>query len=108
MSVDRDEVDRIARLARLQLESEEADRLTEEMNRILEHAERLRGAGAEGGGHAPAVDTPGSAGRDIEGVRSETGEPDALSDPPGEFAPEWAEGFFVVPPPPGVTAEESE
>ena len=128
MSVDRTEVDRIARLARLELEDDEADRLTDEMNRILEHAERLRTAGVDGAGATGAAggaatdDAAGKASRSederaageaggaapagMSGARAETGEPDALDRDPSAFAPEWEEGFFVVPPPPGVTAQD--
>ena len=105
MSVDRDEVDRIARLARLDLEDDEADRLTDDMNRILEYAERLRTAGLE---NAPSAERPADKPTGIsgmEGARGETGEPDALDRGPSAFAPAFADGFFVVPPPPGVTAE---
>lgn len=98
MSVDRDEVERIAALAKLHLEDDEADRLTEEMNRILEHAARLRGIaadGAEGGAEAAPERTSGTRSVDAE-------EADELLRAPGSFAPDMREGFFVVPPPPGV------
>lgn len=107
MSVDRAEVDRIARLARLSLEDEEADRLTGEMNLILAYAEQLRSADSErsrGTSPRQADQQPEAIG----GVRDETGSPDPLSEGPGAFAPEWVEGFFVVPPLPGVTAEDDE
>lgn len=120
MSVDRTEVDRIARLARLRLGDEEAERLTEEMNRILEHAERLRDSGSSGGDHGtdPArggphdeVDGADRAGErrsptDLGGVRAEAGYPDPLERGPHDIAPAWRDHFFVVPPPPGVTAED--
>ena len=123
MSVTRDDVDRIAELARLRLEDAEADRLTEEMNRILEHADRLR---AEGGGSAnggagvvgpglvseespgdPDEPTAGTDGRPaISGARAPgPTPPDELESAPADFAPRFEDGFFVVPPPHGVQAE---
>ena len=104
MSVDREEVERIAGLARLELEDDEAARLTAEMNRILAYAERLRGVSFDSS-EAPAV---GGADReDMSGVRDESlTDPDALHSEAASFAPEWRDGFFVVPPPPGVTAED--
>lgn len=106
MSVDRAEVERIAKLAQLRFADAELDRLTDEMNRILGHAERLAlnddGAGAAATGHAP----DGFARDALAGVRDAgLRAPDRLSDPPESFAPRWQDGFFVVPPPPGVTAE---
>ena len=101
MSVDRAEVERIAKLAQLRFADAELDRLTDEMNRILGHAERLaqtdEGAGGVATGHAPDA---------LQGVRDAGLQvPDRLADPPASFAPQWQDGFFVVPPPPGVTAE---
>lgn len=63
MSVDREEVERIGRLAKLRLTDDEADRLTDEMNRILEHAERLRG-----------LEEASGAGRAIEGGDAGSGQ----------------------------------
>lgn len=115
MSVDRDEVRRIAELARLDLDDAEADRLTEDMNRILEHAERLRGLDADeaapgaaaeaAGGASEATDGPRGA---AEAVSDDAIGPDPLLRPPRAFAPELIEGFFAVPPPPGVVADDSE
>lgn len=134
MSVDRDEVRRIADLAKLDLDDEEADRLAGEMNRILEHAERLRSLDAHAGTAAagdesradPDASGPGGdpsgaggAGGGAAGAESETAGaeggavdapsgPDPLLRPPGAFAPEMIEGFFVVPPPPGVVADDAD
>ena len=102
MSVDRAEVERIAALARLRLEEAEVDSLTEEMNQILEHARRLRGL--ETGGE-PSVVSPSGSGP--AGTRTEEAEaPDRLYRPLTDFAPRMEGGFFLVPPPPGVTRAE--
>jgi Asp-tRNA(Asn)/Glu-tRNA(Gln) amidotransferase C subunit len=128
VSVDREEVDRIAALARLRLDSTEGEALTMDMNRILEHVDRLQDAMA-GGGHAAALegrDGEGSsraeaeeaqtrggaadAARDaVEGVRDPAAEsPDPLVADVSGFAPAVQEGFFVVPPPQGVTVPDGE
>lgn len=134
MSVDRDEVRRIAELAKLSLDESETDRLAEEMTRILGHAERLRGVGSRTVSDAPdRADTEdgsdlddGSDGfkasnrdpgtpfpRTSEGAQPgsgaapDAGAPDPLARDLTDFAPEMHEGFFTVPPPPGVSAEDS-
>ncbi len=95
MSVDRSEILRIAKLAQLRFDDDEADRLTEEMNGILEYAARLRELrddSAEG-----ALETSSS------GTRSQDAEvPDVLAGDLRSFAPREVDGFFVVPPPPGL------
>jgi aspartyl/glutamyl-tRNA(Asn/Gln) amidotransferase C subunit len=100
VTVDRTEVARIAGLARLRLEADEVDRLTGDVNRILEYVDRLRGA-ADGRDRAEAAEPHAG-----EGARQDApGGPDPLTSGPGTFAPSFEQGFFVVPPPPGVTAE---
>jgi len=109
MSVGREQAERIAHLARLRFEDEELARITAELNHILEHVESLAaleagGGGGTGGrshGHLPTGGAPTvtecSPTRD---ARAE--EPDALRRDVGTFAPDWREGFFAVPPLPGV------
>lgn len=99
MSVDGDEVRRIADLAKLSLAEDEVDRLAEEMSRILDHARRLREVdGAVTDGSADEAFAGASpAGPDVSAV-----EPDPLLLPPEDVAPDMREGFFTVPPPPGV------
>ncbi|KPJ83253.1 MAG: hypothetical protein AMS19_05045 [Gemmatimonas sp. SG8_23] len=115
MSVDRAEVGRIAALARLRLETDEAERLTHEMNRILEHVDRLQEATettgapeAGAGGAAPGAPDTGEGGgaAPLRGVRAPEAEhPDRLASAVSDFAPRVEEGFLVVPPPHGVTPE---
>ena len=68
MSVDRDEVERVALLARLDLGDDEVGRLTEDLNRVLQQAERLRAACSDSPGitledSALDVTTSGPPGR---------------------------------------------
>lgn len=116
MSVDRREVERIARLARLSLEDAEAERLALELSRILAHATRLGELtpGSPDGGQierrdgseaTAESDGDGSGPSAFAGTRDSGAErPERLAAPPQSFAPEMSKGFFVVPPPPGVTA----
>lgn len=101
MTVRRSDVERIAALAHLTLDEDQTVRLTEEMNRILAHADRLHEVGgAEGAERGEAPLQPDS---EMSGVRSGTVVPDELLARPSDFAPRYEEGFFVVPPPPGVS-----
>jgi len=99
MSVDRNEVVRIAGLAHLTFGDDELDRLTDELNRILGHVDMLRtlelGSESDLGVHQ----------RGVASTRSPEAEaPDRLAEGPDGFAPDWRDGFFVVPAPPGVQA----
>ena len=97
MSVDRTDVERIATLARLRFDDRELDRLTAELNQILDHFEVLRSL-ADIGSENAAVPGAGPA----SSGSSAAGEPDALEVELQAIAPRWSDGFFVVPPPPGV------
>jgi Asp-tRNA(Asn)/Glu-tRNA(Gln) amidotransferase C subunit len=111
VSVTRGEVDRIAELALLRLQEGEAERLTREMNRILEHADRLRSvAGDLDARPGDGASEGGEVGTDslevLTGVRVRAAEePDPLGCGPSDFAPRFKDGFFLVPPPRGVQAE---
>ena len=98
MSVEREEARRIATLARLHFDEAELTRVTEELNHILDHVASLRSL-EKRGAHVkeePQASTRGPAAE----------EPDALRRDIGAFAPDWREGFFVVPPLPGVRVED--
>lgn len=98
MSVDREEVLRIASLARLRLEEDDLDRMTHDLNSILAHVDQLMELEEEAPGAGDGR-TEGSSTRRTEG----TGEERDLD--PSRVAPAWRDGFFLVPPPPGVHAE---
>jgi len=97
--VGRDEARRIATLARLRFDADELGRVTEDLNHILDHVEELRSL------EHRTVDTR------LDGERMSTrGEeaerPDDLRRDIASFAPDWRDGFFVVPPFPGVHQED--
>ena len=100
MSVDREEILRIASLARLRLDEGDLERMTRELNTILGHVDAL----AELDGlPAPAASSgvePLRSTRAAEG----TGGRKPVEDP-GALAPAWKDGFFLVPPPPGIHAD---
>ncbi len=100
--VDEDEVRRVARLARLELEEDEVARLAEELGRILDHVDALedvelddlrepeRPAGSDGEPPDPAADAPPA-------FRPDVPSPDPMAAGPERAAPDWRDGFFVVP-----------
>jgi aspartyl-tRNA(Asn)/glutamyl-tRNA(Gln) amidotransferase subunit C len=100
MSVDPEEVLRIARLARLRLDDDELERMTDDLNSILEHVDALG---------ALEDDDVADEGRWAERTSTRLAE-ETVADPerldPSGMAPAFQDGFFVVPPPPGVHAGE--
>lgn len=125
MTVDRTQVEAMARLGQLEVDEAEAERLAAEMTRILEHADRLRGlstaedaavggqvgdGGEDEGAHADRVrrgkggaDRSERADQADQADQADVGGPDRLHRAPADFAPRFEDGFFLVPPPPGVT-----
>jgi aspartyl-tRNA(Asn)/glutamyl-tRNA(Gln) amidotransferase subunit C len=97
MAVSRDEVLRVAALARLRLDPAEVELFTAQLSSILDHNSvlgRVRGAAPEAG---EPVDWPAPQ-------RDDSGTPDALARPPAELAPAWEDGFFAVPRLPALDA----
>ncbi len=89
MKISRAEARRIAELAHLEFDEEGLERMASEMAEILGYVEQLRACRAD---VSPALDVsappPGGA-------------PEVRTTPPAlieENAPEWRDGFFVVPP----------
>ena len=86
MKISRDEAKRIADLAHLAFDDAALDRMASEMTKILSYIDQLAEAeigevAAAGGGATPLRDDlPGSQPAD-----------------PARNAPEWDDGFFVVP-----------
>ena len=90
MSIDREEVLSIARLARLSLTPGEVDALTADLGGILDHMQDLAAADL---GETGRIATSSAAAP----LRDDRVAPDALHRDPAQIAPDWREGFFVVP-----------
>lgn len=91
MAVTKEELKRIATLARLRLEAEEVEEMSVQLSSILDHMEELRQANVAG--VAPVK----SVGERTAPLRADEVGADALHCPPAALAPEWIEPFFVVP-----------
>lgn len=103
MNVTPAEARRIAVLAHLKLDEDELERLTGELNRILEHVVALGGLELS---DVSDVEALAGALPSLRGAEAEA--PDALVRGPEAAAPDYREGFFVVPSLPGLSdgAEE--
>lgn len=102
--IDHEQVRRVARLARLELSGEEVDRLADELGRVLSRFRELEAAEVDGAGHgtgeestAESPDADIDAETDGSGLRPDEPDADPLARGPGELAPEWEDGFFLVP-----------
>lgn len=91
MSVTRDEVLRIARLAELDVDEETLPELADQMSRILDYVAQLSAVPANG---SVKVFVPGP---DAIRFRNDEVNPAPLAVGPDKFAPAFKEGFFVVP-----------
>ncbi len=100
MAIDRAEVRRIAHLARLALEEEEVDRRARERSAILGHLEALKAV------EVSAVEPLAIAAERSDPLREDRSDAcDPLLDPPESFAPEWRDGFFLLPRLPALDAD---
>lgn len=98
MSVSPDDVERIARLAALEVDDASLPALTAQIGRILEYVsqlERVQGAAA-----MPGISHPPALREDV--VRQAD-----LAAPPGSIAPAFKDGLFLVPRLGGVGADAS-
>jgi aspartyl-tRNA(Asn)/glutamyl-tRNA(Gln) amidotransferase subunit C len=91
MSIGRKEVLHVARLAELAVGEEELDRLVDQMNRIVDYVARLDLVTAD---HIADPFLPGPA---SVALREDVPGPVPLARPPAAFAPEFRDGFFLVP-----------
>ena len=91
MSVSREEVLRIAQLAELDVDDETLATLADQMSRILDYVAQLSAVPANG---TVKVFVPGP---DAIRFRADEVTPSGLAFGPDEFAPDFKEGFFVVP-----------
>lgn len=88
MNIDRDEARRIAGLAHLEFDDAGLDRMAAEMTRILSYIDQLR-----------EVDVAGFEERDaaVMAMREDEPRPSIDRELVARNAPEWRDGFFVVP-----------
>ena len=91
MSIGRDEVLHVAKLAELAVREGELDRLVDQMNRIVGYVAQLDQAPAD---HTAEPFLPGPA---SAALREDVPGPVPLARPPAELAPEFRDGFFLVP-----------
>lgn len=95
MSIRRDDVVHVAKLAELAVQDEELPRLVEQLNRIVEYVAQLDRVPTDAGDPTPAQGfLPGP---DQVTLREDEPGSVPLARPPAEFAPEFADGFFLVP-----------
>ncbi len=88
MKIEREEARRIAALAHLEFDDAALDRMAAEMTKILGYIEMLSSVDAGAAGGEGGV-TP---------LREDVLRPSVDREEVAANAPEWEEGFFVVPP----------
>jgi aspartyl-tRNA(Asn)/glutamyl-tRNA(Gln) amidotransferase subunit C len=91
MSIGRDEVLHVARLAELAVREGELDRLVEQLTRIVDYVAQLDRVPAD------RMTAPFLPGPRAVALREDVIGPVPLARPPVELAPESADGFFLVP-----------
>jgi aspartyl-tRNA(Asn)/glutamyl-tRNA(Gln) amidotransferase subunit C len=91
MSIGREEVRHVARLAELAVRENELDRLVEQLNRIVDYVAQLEQVPGD------VAAEPFLPGPHAAALREDRPAPVPLQHPPPDFAPEFAEGFFLVP-----------
>ena len=91
MSIGRDEVLHVAKLAELAVPEGEVDQLVAQFNRILDYVAQLNQVPVDG------MTPPFLPGPSAVQVRDDVERPAQLARPPAELAPEFADGFFLVP-----------
>lgn len=91
MNIDRDTIEHLEALARIELGEEERERLAEQMGRIVAFVEKLQSVDTSGVG---SVDNGASG---AERLRDDTSEPGLDREDVLSQAPDAAEGCFRVP-----------
>jgi aspartyl-tRNA(Asn)/glutamyl-tRNA(Gln) amidotransferase subunit C len=90
MSITRSELEWVTGLARLQLSDEEAENLARDCRSILDYFEAIRELDVANTVPEGALERPTPTRKDIV-------DPDPLERPPRKIAPDWRDGFFVLP-----------
>jgi len=96
MSITREEILQIANLARLRLTDSESEDLSHDLNQILEYVDTLASLGGPEGERLE-LGPPAAPEREAGQIA-----PDPMAHPPTESAPDFREGFFMVPSPPSL------
>jgi aspartyl-tRNA(Asn)/glutamyl-tRNA(Gln) amidotransferase subunit C len=91
MSIGLDEVLHVAKLAELAVKESEIRRLVEQMNRIVNYVAKLDEVPAD------RIAEPFLAGPQSVSLREDVEAPVRLAHLPSAMAPEFADGFFLVP-----------
>lgn len=91
MSIGRDEVLHVAKLAELAVAEEELDRLVSQLSRIVDYVAQLDRVPDD------RITEPFLPGPAKATLRQDVEGPMPLARPPVELAPEFADGFFLVP-----------
>ena len=91
MTIGRREVLHVAELAELAVPDHELDRLVDQLNRIVDYVARLDEVPSD---HPSDAFLPGPAALSL---REDVPNPVPLARPPAALAPQFAEGFFLVP-----------
>lgn len=91
MSVTRDDVLKVARLANIAVDEDKLAALALELSSILGHMEELGKVETEPAERAEGVSSGGQR------LRADHGPADALASATAAFAPEMRDGFFLVP-----------
>jgi aspartyl-tRNA(Asn)/glutamyl-tRNA(Gln) amidotransferase subunit C len=91
MNIGRNEVLHVARLAELAVREEELDRLVSQLNRIVDYVAQLDQVPAD------RLVEPFLPGPAAAALREDVPDPVPLARPPAEFAPDFRDGFFLVP-----------
>ena len=96
MSISREELDRIAALSGLAIEASDVAAVTDDISAILEFVRTIQSAAAE-----LRIDAfrPGPAAAPL---RPDEPRPSDLAGSIEAFAPDFRDGFFLAPTPPGV------
>lgn len=91
MSIGREDVLQVARLAELQVADAEVAPLVQQLNGIVEFVAQLSGA------EIPAATAEFTVGPAQVSLRDDVVAPQPLARSPERMAPDWQDGFYVVP-----------
>ncbi len=101
MKIRRSDVERVSELARLELSPEELESLTHDLQQILEHFDALRDLDLSDVAPVGAAERPAP-------LREDRVDTDPLKGPLEAIAPDWREGFFVLPRLPALDVDLAE